>query len=250
MQPTVAEEKQKKVITYFIENPTSTMEMIAAATNISKSSCQRYLTMPEYSNILIPSTRNTIEEQLRANKLLGNQKGGRNTFATHTVQKDESGKFVGTKKDTEEVDKEAKKRDDIKRIVRYFSQHPYDTLDTMVEIYYKVYTRDYIYACLNDPRVDELFGKLIAKAVRQQLADNRYSIMKKFEDNWGQELFVAAGLTEREIQILNLRFSNNVITSVEAVALQLQVTHQMISKIENQALGKLEEYQKQKGDVK
>ena len=74
--------------------------------------------------------------------------------------------------------------------------------------------------------------------------------MKKFEDNWGQELFVAAGLTEREIQILNLRFSNNVITSVEAVALQLQVTHQMISKIENQALGKLEEYQKQKGDVK
>ena len=74
--------------------------------------------------------------------------------------------------------------------------------------------------------------------------------MKKFEDNWGQELFVAAGLTAREIQILNLRFSNNVITSVEAVALQLQVTHQMISKIENQALGKLEEYQKQKGDVK
>ena len=50
MQPTVAEEKQKKVITYFIENPTSTMEMIAAATKISKSSCQRYLTMPEYSN--------------------------------------------------------------------------------------------------------------------------------------------------------------------------------------------------------
>ena len=91
---------------------------------------------------------------------------------------------------------------------------------------------------------------MIAKAVRQQLADNRYSIMKKFEDNWGQELFIAAGLTEREIQILNLRFSNNVITSVEAVALQLQVTHQMISKIENQALGKLEEYQKQKGDVK
>ena len=193
---------------------------------------------------------NTIEEQLKTNRLLGNQKGGRNTFATHTVQKDESGKFVGTKKDTEEVDKEAKKRDDIKRIVRYFSQHPYDTLDTIVEFFDKVYTRDYIYACLNDPRVDELFGKLIAKAVRQQLADNRYSIMKKFEDNWGQELFVAAGLTEREIQILNLRFSNNVITSVEAVALQLQVTHQMISKIENQALGKLEEYQKQKGDVK
>lgn len=250
MQPTVAEEKHKRVIQYFLDNPNASMDMIAAATKISKSSCQRYLSMPEYSSILIPSTGNTIEQQLKANKLLGNQKGGRTTFATHTVQKDESGKFVGTQKDVEDVDKEAKKRDDIKRIVRYFSQHPYDTLDTMVEFFDKVYTRDYIYACLNDPRVDELFGKLIARAVRQQLDDNRYSIMQKFEDNWGQDLFIAAGLSEREIEILNLRFSNNVITSADAVALQLQITHQMVSRIENRALGKLEEYQKQKGDVK
>ena len=250
MQPTVAEEKQRRVIQYFLDNPNASMDMIAAATKISKSSCQRYLSMPEYSSILIPSTGNTIEQQLKANKLLGNQKGGRTTFATHTVQKDESGKFVGTQKDVEDVDKEAKKRDDIKRIVRYFSQNPYDTLDTMVEFFDKVYTRDYIYACLNDPRVDELFGKLIARAVRQQLDDNRYSIMQKFEDNWGQDLFIAAGLSEREIEILNLRFSNNVITSADAVALQLQITHQMFSRIENRALGKLEEYQKQKGDVK
>ena len=201
MQPTVAEEKQRRVVEYFLENPTSSMDMVAAATKISKSSCQRYLTMPEYSSILIPSTGNTIEQQLKANRLLGNQKGGRTTFATHTVQKDESGKFVGTVKDAEDVEKEAKKKDDIKRIVRYFSQHPYDTLDAMVEFFDKVYTRDYIYACLNDPRVDELFGKLIARAVRQQLADNRYSIMQKFEDNWGQELFDAAGLSEREIEI-------------------------------------------------
>lgn len=250
MQPTVTEEKQRRVIQYFLDNPNASMDMIAAATKISKSSCQRYLSMPEYSSILIPSTGNTIEQQLKANKLLGNQKGGRTTFATHTVQKDESGKFIGTQKDVEDVDKEAKKRDDIKRIVRYFSQHPYDTLDTMVEFFDKVYTRDYIYACLNDPRVDELFGKLIARAVRQQLDDNRYSIMQKFEDNWGQDLFIAAGLSEREIEILNLRFSNNVITSADAVALQLQITHQMVSRIENRALGKLEEYQKQKGDVK
>ena len=55
MQPTVAEEKQKKVIQYFLDNPNASMDMIAAATNISKSSCQRYLSMPEYSSILIPS---------------------------------------------------------------------------------------------------------------------------------------------------------------------------------------------------
>ena len=250
MKPTATEEKQRIVIQYFLDHPTSTMEQIASATNISKSSCQRYLTLPGYASLIVPSTGKTIEEQLKTNKLLGNQRGGRNTFANYTVQKDESGRFVSTKKDVEDVDKEAKKRDDIKRIVKYFSKHPYDTLDTMVEFFDKVYTRDYIYACLNDPRVDELFGKLIARAVRQQLDDNRYSIMQKFEDNWGQDLFIDAGLSEREIEILNLRFSKDVITSAEAVALQLQITHQMVSKIENRALGKLEEYQKQKGDVK
>ena len=246
----VVEEKQRRVIDFFIANPTATIIDISNGTGISKSSCQRYLNMPEYMNIIIPSTGHTISEQLMANKVAGNQKGGRTTFLTHTVKKDSEGKFVGTERDESGIDKEDKKREDIIRIVRYFSQNPYVTLDGIAEYFDKIYTRDYIYACLNDPRVEELFGKLIASAVKQQLVDNRYGLKRKFGDLWGQELFEQVGLSDREIQILNMRFSEDTIHSAEEVAYNLGISRQMVLKIEDRAFEKLEEYQKQKGDVK
>lgn len=246
----VGESKQRRVIDYFMENPQATILDISAATGISKSSCQRYLNMPEYMNMIIPSTGNTIAEQLMANKVAGNQKGGRTTFLTHTVQKDAAGKFIGTTRDESDENKEELKREDIIRIVRYFSQNPYVTLDGIAEYFDKIYTRSYIYACLNDPRVDELFGKLIASAIKQQLDNNRYGIRRKFGDNWGQELFDAAGLSEREVSILNLRFTEDIIHSAEEVAYNLGITRQMVLKIEDRAFNKLEEYQRQKGDVK
>lgn len=236
--------KQKIVIDYFIEHPTATINEISDATGISKSSCQRYLNIPEFMNIRIPSTGNTVAEQLMANKVAGNQKGGRTTFLTHTVQKDAAGKFVGTTRDVNDENKEEHKREDIIRIVRYFSQNPYVTLDGIVEYFDKIYTRSYIYACLNDPRVEELFGKLIASAVKQQLDSNRYGIRRKFGDKWGQELFKEAGLSEREVTILNLRFSEDIIRSAEDVAYELGITRQMVLKIEDRAFYKLEEYQR------
>ena len=238
------EAKQKKVIDFFIENPTLTIIEISARTGISKSSCQRYLNMPEYMNIRITSTGNTISEQLKINRVAGNQKGGRTTFLTHTVQQDSQGKFVGTTRDESEENKEEQKREDIIRIVRYFSQNPYVTLDGIAEYFDKIYTRSYIYACLNDPRVEELFGKLIASAVKQQLDSNRYGIRRKFGDNWGEELFAEVGLSEREVQILNLRFSDDIIRSADDVAYELGITRQMVLKIEDRAFYKLEEYQR------
>lgn len=65
MKPTAIEEKQRIVIQYFLDHPTSTMEQIASATNVSKSSCQRYLTLPGYASLIVPSTGKTIEEQLK-----------------------------------------------------------------------------------------------------------------------------------------------------------------------------------------
>ncbi len=241
---TSIEEKKKKIIDYFLENPTATIIDISNATGISKSSVQRYLNDPIYMNILIPKTGKTVAEQLKLNKIVGNQKGGRTTFLTHSVQQDAAGKFIGTSRDTTEENKEERKREDIIKFARYFSQNPYVTLEEMAEYFDKIYTKSYIYDCLNDPRVEELFGKLIADALHRQLEQNKYNIRRKFEDNWGQQLFEEAGLTEREIEVLNLRFSGDIIRSAEDVGRELNVSKTLITRIEDQALEKLKAYKR------
>ena len=238
------ETKEQKVIKFFLNNPKATIIEISSATGISKSSCQRYLNLPGYASLIIPSTGLTIAEQLKLNRIAGNQKGGRTTFLTHTVQKDKDGKFNGLIRDEEDQNKEEAKQEDIIRIVRYFSQHPYTTLEEMATFFDKIYTPSYIYNCLNDSRVEELFGSLIANTIRKQLENNRYGIMKKFKGKWGQELFEAANLTEREIAVLNHRFQDGEIHSAEEVALIYGVSKTLITKIEDEALEKITQYQK------
>lgn len=170
--------KKELVFNYFLEHPSASMIEISIETGVSKSSCQRYLNLPEYCNVYIPSTQRTIKEQLEYNKNLGNQKGGRATFQAHEVKRDETGKFIGVTKTEEKIDREEKKREDIIKIVNYFSKNPYSTLEEIANFFDGVYTKYYVYDCLNDTRVEEIFGKTIASQIRQQLSNNRYSISK------------------------------------------------------------------------
>ena len=243
-EPVTIDSKKKKTLEYFLEHPTATINEISAAVNIPKSSVQRYLSDHIYMNVVIPSTGKTVSEQLKINKMAGNQKGGRTTFLTYSVQKDASGKFIGTTAETTEEDKEQHKREDIIKFVRYFSNNPFATLEEIEESFVGAYTKSYIYDCLNDPRVEELFGKLIADAINAQLDQNRYNIRRKFEGCWGMDLFSSAGLTEHEIQILNMRFSNGTIRSAEDVGQELNISKTRVTQIEDQALAKLEAYKR------
>lgn len=238
-------EKQLKVINYFLDNPTSSILEISDKTGVSKSSCQRYLTLPQYSNIIIEKTGRTISEQLKFNKLMGNRKGGRTTFNTFAAKKDESGKFVGLIKEPTRINAEENKQKDIIKIVTYFSKNSYSTLDQIACFFDNIYTHDYIYDCLNDPRVEEIFGMDIASAITQQLSNNNYGILKKYQGVWDENLFKSAGLSEQEISILLYRFSNGQIRSAEDTAHNFGISKTRVNVIENSAIKKIEEYQKE-----
>lgn len=234
---------QEKVVEYFLNNPTATNQQISAQTGVSKSSVQRILTKPEVGDINIPGLDRTISAQIHINTIAARQKGGRNTFKKYEAKKDESGRFIGLAKEESETDKEEIKKSDIISIIICFSRNPYSTIDQIANIFEGKYTSDYIYRCLNDPRVSELFGPLIASSITQQLNNNRYGILRKFESNWGDELFDSAGLSEREKAVLSYRFSDHGIRSAEAAATQFGVSKTAITKTEDAALQKVQNYQ-------
>ncbi len=242
---------KQRVIEFFLENPTATNIEISAATGVSKSSVQRYLSEPSVGNITIPEVNRTIAEQIALNTQKGRQKGGRKTFQTHRAEKDELGRFVGTVKEEEEKDKEGLKQQDIFRIVLYFSKNPYMTLDQIAADLEgirtpdsdAVYTRDYVYRCLTDPRIEELLGPVIAAAIRQQLDNNRYGLLNKIGNLWNPAIFAAAGLTDHEQEVLNFRFSTEGIRSADAAAAYFGVSRNAILKSENNAIEKLKTYQ-------
>ena len=60
-------EEKLSVVRYFINNPTFSILEVASNTGVSKSTVQRILSNPEYSDITIPSTGRTIKEQLEYN---------------------------------------------------------------------------------------------------------------------------------------------------------------------------------------
>ncbi len=84
--------KIKLVIRTFLENKNNTVEMVSAATNISKSSVQRYLNDEKYIKIIYEDDANEIInkiiKQLNKNKVEGLKKGGNNTTNNHTYRDD------------------------------------------------------------------------------------------------------------------------------------------------------------------
>lgn len=235
-------ESEIKVVEYFLENPHASMIQISAATGISKSSVQRYLNKPAIADIVIPELNCMIKEQIQNNLRKGRQKGGRNTFSAYDSIKDEQGRFMGLK-ETQINNKEEIKQEDIKKIVNFFSHFSHYTLDQLALELGSIYTSDYIYKCLTDPRVEEIFGRVIASAISKQLSDNKYSVLRKYDNCFGEELFEQANLSIEEINILKMRFNGENIRSAESVAIELGVSKTTVNNIEDKALAKIKQYQ-------
>ncbi len=231
------EEKKRLVVNYFLQNPYASINEISEYTNVPKSSCQRYLTSQTCSNILIPKTGKKISEQLYENRIKGNRKGGLTTFNNYHSTKDSSGNFSGLVKGNK--DAEAIKRNDIIYIVTYFSNNPYSTLKEISDYFENRYTVDYIYDCLTDNRVEEIFGASIALNIKKELFNNRYGMLRKFEGNIEEILSDESDLEKREIDILKYRFNNGDIRSSEDTAKYFGITKTMVTKIENKVLDKI-----------
>lgn len=166
------ERKKEIVISYLESNPYAYISEISDATGIPKSSIQRYLEK-EKSRIIL-STGNTIQEQLKLNKLRGQRKGGIISFENNDSVKDEKGRFVGTTK-TSFQGKTEQKLKDIMFIALYYLARPQISLQDMadeLEVYGK-YTKDYIYDCLTDQRLASLVGQDNADQINRRLEENR-----------------------------------------------------------------------------
>ncbi len=243
---------RQKVVEFFLANPTATNLDISANTGVSKSSVQRILSDPRVGCIRIPKTNCTISEQILVNTKKGRQKGGRTTFQTHRALKDEQGRFIGTVEETEEIDKESLKEEDIRMVVVYFSKN---SLKTMSEIAddlegiktpgnpNRTYTRDYVYRCLTDPRVEEVFGPMLATSVCHNLDLNRYGILKKLDGFADLQYLEEADLTEHEKAVLSYRFSQEGIHSADDAAEHFGCSRNAILKTENRAIQKMRDYQ-------
>lgn len=93
------QEKIEKVVYFFLNHPSASMEDVSRETNISSSSVQRYLNDP-YVEILIGSNiALEIKERLQNNKLLGKQKGGIISTNKHQTPRDNNGKFTSPNKE-------------------------------------------------------------------------------------------------------------------------------------------------------
>lgn len=239
------EEKVNLVVTTFLENPTLTINEISELTDISSSSVQRYLNINEVKAIVIPKLGVTIEEQLRNNMIAGRSKGGRTTFIRYDAIKDESGRYTGLIA-TENDNKEEIKRDDIRRIIAVFSANPLLTLAELTNEFNGEYTKDYVYRCLTDVRVQEIFSKETQDAVLDQLDKNRYGILRKFQDTYGTDIFEQAGITPREREIIEYRFGQDKIVSASVTANFFGISKSAVTALEERALEKIEEYRETK----
>lgn len=229
------------VVSYFINNPTASMIEISENTGISKSSVQRILNKSEYSNIIIKSTGNTIKEQLELNKLNGKRKGGRNYFQNNESIKDESGKFAGSKFVEADVDNEAEKQSDIKLIVEYFLYNPNNTMEQIANFlnqeHNKKYTKSYVYDCLLDNRVEELYGPIVKKTIKEQLSYNQQSFYKKFGFlSIDLQTLSLYNLTDEEISLLLYRFNNGDLRTTEETAKHFNCSRTVIEKVENRIM--------------
>lgn len=238
------DKKDRIVLEIFIENPIFTIQQISDETKISRSSVQRILN--RYVDIEIPSTKRTIKEQLLFNKNVGKQKGGRTTFKRYGLVRDKEGKFIGIKKESTIIDKEQIKRDDIDLIVKNFSSNPRCTIEKLTEeinlVYNKKYTVSYVYRCLIDPRVEEIFGELISDSIKTQLDNNRYCFFLKFKNlKIDVETLTQLGLDDECIAVLICRFNDGNILSHDVVAQKFNCSKTKIANIENRALDIIEE---------
>lgn len=237
-------ERDRKIIDYFLEHPESTIKKISEYLDIPKSTVQRILN--KYGDIEI-SNSITIKQQLILNKKNGNSRGGKSYFQKYSPVKDLQGRFIGSQEDIGNVDKEKNKVQDIRIIVGYFSSNPQATLESisqeLTKKYGSKYTVSYVYKCLNDSRLEELFGKLISDSIREQLNNNRYNFFFKFDKSIiNIDALTKIGLDANTIAVLLYRFNGGEIKSCDAAAQHFDCSKTTISNIEDKALIMINNY--------
>lgn len=237
-------DKNKLVVDFFLENPTSSMIAISGSIGVSKSTVQRILNKECFSSIIIPSTGRTIKEQLAHNLSMGKKKGGKNSFQYNTAIKDENGKFVGSVFNYDYIDHEAIKQQNIELIVKYYCYNPNETLEDIVEqinkLYDKEFTKAYVYDCLLDSRVEALFGPIVSEEIKNQLSYNVQGFFRKFGFiSMDENTLSMYNLNEREIAVLLYRFNDGKLKSTQETAEYFNCSKTVITKIENSALKKI-----------
>ena len=234
--------RDSSVIGYFMQNPEATNAAVSAGTGVSASTVQRILSDPDYSELEIPKNGNTISQQLIINKKRGLAKGGKTTFERYDAVKGEGGIFIGLTP-TDEEDKEQKKNEQITAAVLMFSRYPNITTEELAELL-EHDSRDIVYDLLTDPRVYDIFGSVMAKAITERLEYNAYSILKKLPIGFTIHLLEEVpALSEREKEIIRLRLGDGeAMVSAEEVAGGLGISRSMVLKIENRAATKITLY--------
>ena len=233
--------KKRYVIDYFLENPTDSIIDISDATGISSSTVQRYLTSSDVQIMYGIDVAEKIKEQLKINKRNGQKKGGINSYRNNQSIKNDKGQFIANEKRSEVFEFELPKVKNIRMIGKYFLLNPNKTLDELVIDFNSKYTRDYIYDCLNDDRIAQILGVNVAQSIRHQLELNVYHSMVEIRNILEFNLDDYP-ITNYEKEILKWRFLDTKIRSQQEVANLLGITRQAVSKVERNALCKIEEY--------
>lgn len=230
-------EKEKLIINYFFENPNTYISEMSKDINIPKSTIQRYLS--KNKDKIIPGLGVTIGVQLERNKNSGQRKGGINSFKNNDATKDSSGRFTGSIRTTSLVDKEEKMKSDIYKIYMLLIKNPTKTLNELVQELSdaEIYSRDYVYDCLTDKRINEIIGFEAATKVKEILKKNRLSFFRKIEGFNINDLFQTSDLTEQERKILELRMKNK---SLDEIADELNLSRSAVLKHENRAIEKIQ----------
>ena len=191
------EEKELRVLEYFLEHPTTYIKEIAEETGIPRSSVQRYL--QKYEDVLIPSCGRTIREQLEINRRNGQREGGKNFFLRHNATKGKNGRFTGSIL-SEENNLERKKIDIYLICNYYLLSYPISLTDFQKELR-GCFTKDYLYDCLTCSLAIDVMGVAEFQKIQKCLCHSKSSYVYKKE---GVSI-PCEGLTEEEKEILFLR---------------------------------------------
>lgn len=235
----IVNKKEKIVVSYFVNHPDAYISEISVQTGIPKSSVQRYL--KKHGNVLLADGK-TINAQLAENRKKGQYQGGVQSFKNNDFIKDEHGHFVGSVSTVTSIDKEAKKREDIKRICTYYLNNKSLTLDEVSSVFSELfgYTRDYVYDCLLDSRVSSVMGEEKSREIEESLNYNRTSFCRKLlEEGINLESLPSDfELTEEEKIVFMERFKNPN-CSLEMVGKACNISRTTAAKLENSAISKL-----------
>ena len=241
--------REEQIVDYFINNPESSMKEMESVLHISKSTIQRTLSSSRVKLIPIPSTGRIIGEQLEVNRLNGQRRGGRTTFAKYDHIKNADGTFNGLQPTGSKEDKEQVKRSDIVKIViTCVDTGMIFSMNELANYFSGLYQPGYIYRALTDPRVIEIFGENQAKNIINHLEYNQGTFYQKI-GSLDLSLIDRISLADRQREVFLYRYNNGDIRSADEVSEHFGISRAAVLKLENKVITILERYMESKKEI-